>query len=119
MPAEYFEYRHLSVLKVVDGDTVDIRLDLGFRIYTDVRLRLYGINAPERFTVAGPAAKEYLEGLLAAEPALTLRTFKDRRDGFGRYIGDLRGVHGSISRLMVEGGHATRYMENLEYDWRG
>lgn len=117
MPAEFFEYRHLGVIKVIDGDTVDVRLDLGFRIYHEIRLRLYGINTPEMGTVEGRAARNYLIGLINAEPVLTLRTFKDKTDKYGRYVADVRGAHGSLNRLMIDGGHAKPYMVNLDYRW--
>lgn len=114
---EYFEYKHLNVQRVIDGDTIDVMLDLGFSIYHKVRLRLYGINAPEMGTAEGREAKKFLESLIAMEPAVTLRTLKDKTDKFGRYLADLRGAHGSLNRLMIDGGHAKPYMETTGYQW--
>ena len=48
---------------------------------------------------------------------IVLRTFKDKADKYGRYLGDLRGAHGSLNRLMLEGGHARAYMDGGGYDW--
>ncbi len=77
------------VLRVVDGDTADLELDLGLSIKRTERLRLHGINTPEIVgaeRAAGMAAKEALEGLLRAGPECVVQTFKDADDKFGRLL---------------------------------
>lgn len=82
-----FEYN--AVLdRVVDGDTVDLRIDLGFEITHKIRVRLLGIDAPERFTDEGKAATAALNGLLEGEQ-LVVRTRKDRKGKYGRYLADI------------------------------
>jgi endonuclease YncB( thermonuclease family) len=109
-----YEYR-LEVRRVVDGDTVHARVDLGCDVRLDLTLRLAGIDAPELPTVEGVAAKEYLEGLLEPSPrvpaTLLVRTFKDRREKYGRYLGQIiwrfgDGHEADVNKAMLNAGHA-------------
>ena len=103
-----YEYR-ASVLRVVDGDTVDVRVDLGFDVRMDMRLRLLGINAPERYTERGPAATAHLLGMLAAAGlTVTVRTEKDRKEKYGRYLATLLLPDGTnVNERMLADGHAV------------
>lgn len=106
----HYEY-DAEVLKVVDGDTVDLRVDLGFSIFTEMRVRLYGINAPELNTQAGKDARAWLLNKLL--PNITVRTIKDRQEKYGRYLAVLLDESGnSINEQMVAVGHAVPYMLN-------
>ena len=87
-----YEYR-CKIKKVVDGDTVDVDIDLGFDvILTDQRIRLYGIDTPESRTRDkvekrfGLASKEFLKGMLGKTS--TLKTHKDAKGKFGRILGE-------------------------------
>ena len=87
-----YEYK-AKIIKVVDGDTVDIDVDLGFGIwYRNQRVRLYGIDTPESRTrdqvekQYGLMAKEFLKAALGKES--TLRTHKDATGKFGRILGE-------------------------------
>lgn len=87
-----YEYK-AKIIKVVDGDTVDIDVDLGFGIwYRNQRVRLYGIDTPESRTrdqvekQYGLMAKEFLKAALGKES--TLRTHKDSTGKFGRILGE-------------------------------
>lgn len=85
-----WEYK-ASVVKVVDGDTVDFDLDLGFYLKIRVRLRLAGIDTPEvRGTEkeAGLKAKAFVERLLGGATEIVVRTGKETGK-FGRWIGDI------------------------------
>ena len=122
-----------KLIEVVDGDTVDLLIDLGFGVHVKERCRLYGIDAPEMPTAAAKAAKAYLESLLgAATGDLHVQTIKmtrkpkEKTDKYGRYLAVLYdGLHSlkqdqarsmalrapnefwsSINRSMVEQGHA-------------
>lgn len=105
----HFEYDAL-ILKVVDGDTVDLRIDLGFSTFTDMRVRLYGINAPEMNTQAGKDAKAFLLTLVHEGTVVTIRTIKDKQEKYGRYLAIIYAEVGSVNTAMVDNGHAVPYM---------
>lgn len=75
-----------EILRVVDGDTLDFVIDLGFRVYTNIRVRLLGINAPERHTEKGREVTQYLSNLLPVGTELTVTTYKDPTDKYGRWL---------------------------------
>lgn len=73
-----------TVEKVVDGDTVDVDLDLGMRIHFKTRLRLEGIDAPEMSTGDGKTVKALLQELLPVGASVTVQTRKP--DKYGRAL---------------------------------
>jgi endonuclease YncB( thermonuclease family) len=79
-----FIYR-AEVLKVIDGDTLLVRLDLGFQVLKDQRIRLAEIDAPSPEEDGGPEAKEYVQTQMAKAKAVAIRTIKI--DIYGRYVG--------------------------------
>ena len=115
-----YEYK-CKIRKVVDGDTVDIDIDLGFGIWlNDERVRIMGIDTPESRTsdpiekIFGMAAKERVQHLLSNESVLISKVKGDgneeMRGKFGRILGDFRTPQGDLltSKLMAE-GHAVAY----------
>jgi len=108
-----YEY-HATVLRVVDGDTLDLDVDLGFHIHVQQRVRLAGINAPEHTTDAGRAALEKLSALLMTTeigvlfPKVTINSQKPPRfEKYGRWLADVTTSYGeSVSELMLASGHA-------------
>ena len=115
-----YEYK-CKVRKVVDGDTVDIDIDLGFGIWlNDDRVRIIGIDTPESRTsdpvekIFGLAAKERVKHLLGENPTLISKVKGDgneeMRGKFGRILGDFRTPQGDLltQKLMAE-GHAVGY----------
>ena len=114
MEAPPFEYRYRAGNpQVIDGDTVDCDVDLGFGIQTRRRFRLLGINAPEKRKPtydAGIAAKQHLESLLELYGLSEVRTHKDRTGKYGRMLATLIGVDGSelidLNQRMIDDGHA-------------
>ena len=115
-----YEYA-ARVVRVVDGDTVDVDIDLGFSInMKKQRIRMYGINAPESRTKdleekeRGLKAKEYLKTLLEVE-SVVLQTHLDDRGKFGRILGtfivELDGESVNVNETMVATGHAVEYMK--------
>ena len=115
-----YEYK-CKIRKVVDGDTVDIDIDLGFGIWlNDERVRIIGIDTPESRTsdkiekIFGLAAKERVKHLLGDGATLISKVKGDgneeMRGKFGRILGDFRTPQGDLltSRLMKE-GHAVAY----------
>lgn len=101
---EYFA----TIDKVVDGDTVHVTIDLGLDCAIKATIRISGIDAPEISTDAGKAAKEYASSLLPVGERVVLRTIKDKREKFGRYLGIiLTGPGTDFATQMVKAGHAT------------
>ena len=112
--------RRAKIVRLVDGDTVDVDIDLGMAITTRQRLRLFGINTPE---VRGPekasghAATQHLADLLVefrheGEWDLVVQTYKDKKGKYGRYLADLIGVEEdgnpvNLNERMVTDGHAV------------
>jgi len=103
-----YEYR-ATVIRVVDGDTVHLDVDLGIDNHTRLTTRLYGINAPETSTPEGKAVRDYLTGLLPAGTTVTLWTFKDRKEKYGRYLALLKLGEVNINDHLVETGRAVPY----------
>jgi len=93
MPDQLWVYRARPE-QVIDGDTIDVTLDLGRRTYATERLRLLGVNTPERkgaTLAAGNAARAYVAAWLAskasrATAAWPLRVQTEKDDAFGRYL---------------------------------
>jgi len=102
-----YQYR-AAVLKVVDGDTVHLDVELGFDVRRRDSFRLFGINAPEMSTPEGVAAKDWL--IEALKPGLDMvTTHKDDREKFGRYLGTLWVKGKNLNEAMIEAGHAVAY----------
>ena len=107
-----YEYKIQKVGKVVDGDTIDVVVDLGFHTFVKKRVRLYGINTPETRTrnkeekAKGIAAKLRLVELCEA-PTLIL---KSRGLGkYGRVLGEIISNDINLNKLLVSEGHAEEY----------
>ena len=114
-----YEYR-AKVIKVVDGDTVDVDIDLGFGVWLkDERVRIMGIDTPESRTsdktekVFGLAAKARLKELLGKQTILKTQVDKsgeDMKGKFGRILGDFIGTDGRlVTEVMIEEGHCVPY----------
>lgn len=105
-----------SVIRVVDGDTVDIKVDLGFDILTNMRVRVLGIDTPE-INAADPAlrerahaAKARVEGLLPPGTAVEITTEKDRREKYGRYLASIKLPDAAdLAALLLQEGFAVAY----------
>ena len=109
-----YQYEHVKVARVIDGDTVVLDIDMGNRITWSGPFRLAWINAPEIGTPGAREAKEFLLDLLKGCVALA-ETIKP--DKYGRwlvrlYTGiGLDGVpEGDVGEAMIEAGHAVAYM---------
>ena len=110
---------NVKVLKVVDGDTVDVDIELGFGVWlTDERVRIMGIDTPESRTsdkvekVFGLASKARLKELLDQEAILITKDDKhgeDMKGKFGRVLGDFRVGGRTVTEILIEEGHAVAY----------
>jgi endonuclease YncB( thermonuclease family) len=106
-------YYKVEVLRVVDGDTVDVRIDLGFNVWHKCRVRLMGINAPESRTrdleekARGLAAKSFLVDTLELSDDIELQSYGTGK--YGRVLGTFFNNGVDINQLMVKEGHAIEY----------
>ena len=114
-----FEYYVKKVTKVVDGDTIDVEIDLGFDISFSSRVRLAGIDTPESRTtdkaekVLGLEVKKKLGELIANAKTVVIRTEKmDSSEKYGRILGwlYLDGEALSVNEALVAGGYAWGYL---------
>jgi micrococcal nuclease len=114
-----FEYYVKQVNKVVDGDTIDVVIDLGFDISFTSRVRLAGIDTPESRTrdlaekALGLESKKYLADRIKAAKNVVIRTEKiNSSEKFGRILGwlYLDGESNSINHEMIEKGYAWGYL---------
>jgi len=114
-----YEYK-CKLVRVVDGDTIDVDVDLGFGVWMQKqRIRMYGIDTPESRTsddvekVYGNAAKDFLVQWTNSGD-LTLKTFKDGKGKYGRILGEIwygdeNGSDHNINQLLIDNHHAVRY----------
>lgn len=105
-----YQYR-VKAIKVIDGDTVDVILDLGFHVTVTLRFRLAGINCPEMNTPAGKGAKAFVEDWFRCRPVetLTALTIRDKTEKYGRYIADFTAADDeqTLTHQIVAAQHAV------------
>ena len=111
-----FSYRVKKVTKIVDGDTIDVLLDMGFDILYQQRVRLFGIDTPESRTrdkeekKYGLLSKYFLKAELALGKKITVKTYKGDETGkFGRILGDIWIDGKSVNQKMCDKGYAVPY----------
>ena len=119
-----YEYK-AKLVRVVDGDTVDVMIDCGFSIFKKERVRLCGINAPESRTrdkeekKRGLASKARLKELIKeGKNVFTIETSVDKKGKYGRLLGKLFRLYEefkptnetrSYNQILVDEEHATYY----------
>lgn len=105
--------------RVVDGDTLDLVIDLGLSVFVRERIRLHGLDTPETYGVpkdseeyaAGMAAKIFVEErVLCLNEPLTVKTIKDRKGKYGRYLARiyLPRTNEDLNEALIQAGHAKR-----------
>ena len=118
MDRDPYIYRIKSVTKVVDGDTIDADIDLGFDISLTKRIRFAGIDTPESRTTnlkekaLGLESKEWLKKALEGAKDIIIKTEKpDSTEKYGRIIGHLfiNGQETSLNNQMIDEGYALEY----------
>tara|TARA_R110002020_G_scaffold244612_2_gene458276 strand:- start:44 stop:466 length:423 start_codon:yes stop_codon:yes gene_type:complete len=108
-----YEYS-CEVTRIVDGDTVDVVIDLGFDIHYSSRVRLFGIDTPESRTrnkdekARGLISKDFLKSYLD-KGSVIIRTRKDKKGKFGRILGEMIVENTNINELMIQEHHAVKY----------
>jgi micrococcal nuclease len=114
-----YEYFVKEVKNVIDGDTIDVVIDLGFDILFASRVRLAGIDTPESRTTdkaekaLGIEAKEYLKKQLKDSKSVVIRTEKmDSSEKYGRILGwvYVNGDSESLNNKMINDGYAWGYL---------
>lgn len=106
-------------MNVIDGDTIDVDIDLGFDISLARRVRMAGIDTPESRTtdkaekVLGLESKEYLKKMMKDAKTIVIKTqLPDSSEKYGRILGwvYIDGADKSINEQMIEDGYAWGYM---------
>ena len=121
-----YEYR-CKIVKIIDGDTVDVDIDLGFGVWMHKeRIRLYGIDTPESRTrdldekKYGLIAKSWIEKFMPLGSTQTPITQKDKSGKFGRILGKFRVNDGSydiiLNDWMISNHHAVAYYGQSKQD---
>lgn len=112
--AKVYHYR-ATVEKVVDGDTIDLHIDLGFDIGYNLRVRLYGVNTPEKVgatKVAGLAATKFTKDAVEGK-SVTIQTFLDKTEKFGRILArvfyTVDGAEKCLNDDLISSGNAVAY----------
>ena len=113
-----YEYE-ARVIKVIDGDTVDVDIDLGMDVHIKQRLRILGIDAPEipAIGIEGEAARDWLRKYLLPGDTVIVRTVKDRKEKYGRYLASIQAAPLAwtevlpidIATELIRAGHAVPY----------
>ena len=120
--AEDKSYLVDKVVSVVDGDTMDVQIDLGFNILFNARVRLNGINTPESRTSdirekeLGLLAKAFTVAFIANSKSLTL--IVEKREKFGRELGKIVNEKGeSLGDELIKAGLAREYHGEKRNGW--
>lgn len=106
-PGGHMYIYNAKVVKIVDADTVDVMVDLGFEVYKKVRTRLAGINAPELNTDEGKVAKAFLVGALPVDTPVIIVS-KDY-DKYGRSVAVIYQENVNINQMLLDSGYAIPY----------
>jgi micrococcal nuclease len=120
MDNKLFWYK-ARVVHIVDGDTMDVEVDLGLKVLIRERIRLAGVDTPEIFGI-DKESNEYAEGVAARlfvekkllNKVIWLNTVKDKTGQYGRYLGYIfiqneEGAHISIGKLLLDEGLAVKW----------
>lgn len=99
-----------TLVRVIDGDTVVLTVDLGFRLTATMPFRLLGINTPEMSEPAGKVSRQWVLDWFAAHPVFRVDTAKDP-EKYGRWLAVIRPLSGaSLNEALVAAGMAVPYM---------
>jgi len=107
-----YEYQ-ATLVSVTDGDTVRLDIDLGFNVILhNMPIRLIGIDAPDARNPEGLVAKTYMKELLPVGTAITLISYKDKTEKYGRILGIviISETSMNVNQEMVNKGHAVPYL---------
>lgn len=111
MPKQTDSYvREATIIRWVDGDTVWVKVDLGYRIYGEMDFRLYGINTPEKVQPNYQAAIDLVNGAAPVGTKVTLKSYKNP-DKYGRWLAEIfvPGVDLSVNEQLLAAKLAVPY----------
>lgn len=103
-----------KVVRVVDGDTIDVEIDLGFDIWHKTRLRLTGIDTPEVNTEIGRKARDYVKAALEGQMVVITTTKPDK---YGRYLAEIFVNENSFNKNLIDIGMAKVYTGGKRESW--
>ena len=119
-----------TVNKVIDGDTIELMVDLGFNIHTKIRVRLYGINTPESRTKdlaekeLGLRAKKFTEDWFTNHKWVFVNTIPDKNDKYGRILARIFSsdkiddpTTACLNTDMIQSGNAREYYGVGDKTW--
>lgn len=119
-----------TVLNVVDGDTIDLMVDLGFSIHHKIRVRLYGVNTPESRTKdaaekeMGLKAKDFTKDWLTNHKTVFIKTVVDKNEKYGRVLaeiyssGDINNASTAcLNKDIIGAGYAREYFGVGDKTW--
>ncbi len=99
-----------TITKIVDGDTVRVSVDLGYKVTMAIEVRINGIDAPEMWTPEGKAARVFICTLIAPGQVVLFHSVHLLNDKYGRCLGDIELADGrSVAQAMLDAGHAVAY----------
>lgn len=102
-----YEYK-ATLVKVVDGDTIDVMVDLGFDVHLVQRVRFARINCPEMSTPEGPVSKQFVIDYLVGKDVV-IKTSKNTFDRYGRWIAEVFAGVDNLNDLLLQKGLAVPY----------
>lgn len=110
-----YEY-NCKIVKVIDGDTTDVDIDLGFGVWLKKqRIRFYGVDTPESRTsdseekVYGLMAKDFVQARLPVGSIQILRTRKDAKGKYGRILGEFVIDDTTVNQMLIDTHNAVAY----------
>jgi len=105
-----YDYRIMEVDRVIDGDTVILRVDVGFHLSAVLRFRLLDVDTPERGTARWTEATIFTESWLAEKmPVGDVRVATTKGDSFGRWLAHVYTPDGSLNDALLASGFAAPY----------
>ena len=112
---EYYTYK-AECVRVIDGDTCEISVDLGFNIFVKEKIRIMGINTAEIYGVK-KGSEEYNKGLkskqrleeLIVDKDLIIKTHRDKKGKYGRYLAEVYVEDESVGEILIKEGLAEPY----------
>ena len=111
-----------KITRVVDGDTVDADIDLGFSIIFQSRIRLYGIDTPESRTrnldekARGKLASNFLKDSIQKASSVKVKTKLDKKGKFGRVLGSIIADNVDLNQAMIDKHLAVKYFGQSKED---
>lgn len=102
-----FQYT-ARLVRVIDGDTAELTVDLGFEIDLTTIVRFYGIDTPERGQAGFTEATDFVKAWFAGRESFTINTYK--KDKYGRYLAEMLDGNTTLNKMLVDSNLARVYL---------